>query len=302
MHPAFENLVKSGRLDNGLYWQHGPITVGGCTPARLRSGKVSPGCVNCWLAEFSHRMKSNPNPKIAAFHEGLTDDKGRWTGLIKFNIERFLEVARDKKPAVICPWGEPFHEEVVNNDEFMNDLFHIMDCYRDHIYILLTKRPHLMKLAVERFAPSLATDFKHVIAGTTTENQEAADERLPELYQVGAAHYMISYEPALGPLDLNGTPIGQAIGPCDECGEVKANIECDTCMGIPSLCLVVTGCESRGSYPCRPAQLKWFRDLRDQLAPTGASFFLKQAEIEKGRLKKAPFLDGHQHLAMPEVG
>ena len=66
---------------------------------------------------------------------------------------------------------------------------------------LLTKRP-------ENIAQCLPDDWgegwPHVWLGTTTENQASYDLRWPILSAVPAAIHFISYEPAIGPLDLFG--------------------------------------------------------------------------------------------------
>jgi protein gp37 len=72
---------------------------------------------------------------------------------------------------------------------------------------VLTKRPENINRMIEQ-----ATGFSdsemwfctapHVWIGTTVENQEQADKRIPELLKVPAAVCFLSCEPLLGPVDL----------------------------------------------------------------------------------------------------
>ncbi len=71
-------------------------------------------------------------------------------------------------------------------------------------------------------------------------------------------------------------------------------------LGAPSISWLIAGCESGPNR--RPAELDWFRALRDQCELTRVPFFLKQAEEVKGRLVKMPALDGRKWNQFPEVG
>lgn len=162
--------------------------------------------------------------------------------------------------------------------------------------------------------------------GVSVENQEAADERIPELLATPAAIRFLSCEPLLGPLELGRslrrvlvTPDGRELvntdaGVASEAGTWRRPID-----------WVIAGCESGpGARECR---VDWLRSLRDQCATAPeTSFFLKQAvatpsEIaagcvatwvvgadngssQKGRgfggaVIEAPYLDGEQHMEWP---
>ncbi len=163
-----------------------------------------------------------------------------------------------------------------------------------------------------------AWPLPNVWLGVSTENQAAADERIPELLATPAAVRWISAEPLLGPIYLGG----------------------DDWRGsrfVPRLNWIVAGCES--GHGARPCDVAWLRSLRDQCSSTNVPFFLKQAiatpgvgvlapssappEIitavsptERARFTDAitagpgshrkaggliglPYLDGVQHAAMP---
>lgn len=273
MHQAFKNLMKSGRLDKGLWWQFGPTVVDGCTP-------VSEGCRNCWSASNHHHWQ-----------RGLTDERGRWKGEISLHLDRLERVARRKKPAVISIWNDLFHEKVAPG--FMSKVFQVIHNSPRHLFIVLTKRPGRALIYGKSYSIRGESVWpQNLILGTTVEDQPTADERLPILMQIPAWARFISYEPALGPIK-----IWDAL----EINRLKDTGEWVRSGWKPVFDWVVAGCESRGSYPRRPADLDWFRDLRDRCAFAGVPFFLKQAEIEKGKLSKAPFLDCHQHLELPHL-
>lgn len=151
--------------------------------------------------------------------------------------------------------------------------------------------------------------------GVSVEDQATADERIPLLLQCPAAITWVSYEPALGPVDL-----GLQSATCDCCqrwpsrwvrlckpvrgdfpsfavanpGIYRAHsnqhgalsvqtdhgllgIKPNEFQALPSLGWVVAGAESGPG--ARPASLEWFRAARDQCRGAGVPFFLKQADV-----------------------
>ena len=148
-------------------------------------------------------------------------------------------------------------------------------------WLLLTKRPENVQGMVpdsrwrERF-PS------NVWLGVSIENQDAAEARLPILLdldeQFCGVRPFLSCEPLLGPLDL------AAAAP--------------SYMLPMILHWVIVGSES-GSR-ARPAQLDWFRSLRDQCKRMGVPYFFKQW-LEPGTRAKVelPVLDGRQWADIP---
>ena len=65
---------------------------------------------------------------------------------------------------------------------------------------MLTKRPENIEGMLP--IPWQRNPWPNVWLGTSVENQEAADKRIPELLKVPAAVRFLSCEPLLGPLDL----------------------------------------------------------------------------------------------------
>ena len=88
--------------------------------------------------------------------------------------------------------------------------------------------------------------------GVSVEDQATAETRIPLLLECPAAVRWVSYEPALGPLDLDFALLSWR----------------------HLLHWVVCGGES-GPH-ARPAHRDWFRAVRDQCAVAGVPFFFKQ--------------------------
>ena len=111
-------------------------------------------------------------------------------------------------------------------------------------WLLLTKRPAL----VPSLAPWGASWPANVWLGTTVEDQERADERLPQLAAIPASVRFISAEPLLGPVRL-----GPWAGSID---------------------WVITGGESGGK--ARASSPTWFADLMNECSANGIAFHFKQ--------------------------
>jgi protein gp37 len=124
-------------------------------------------------------------------------------------------------------------------------------------WLLLTKRPENIRTMVPL---RWLHDVPHnVWYGTSTENQEQADIRIPELLKVPATVRFLSAEPLLGPVDLR-----------PGLGLTFDNVPVDA----PQLHWVIAGGES-GSR-ARPMDAEWVRSIRNQCVGAGVAFFFKQ--------------------------
>lgn len=138
-------------------------------------------------------------------------------------------------------------------------------------WLLLTKRPQNIK----RYIPATWLESgcpENVWLGTTVENQEEYDRRVPHLKAVKARVRFLSMEPLLG--DVN---MGDMAG----------------------LHWIITGGENGAKY--RPANPNWFRSLRDQCQSASVPFLFKQWEGASQPVIKAKgrLLDGKQHDGYP---
>jgi protein gp37 len=232
----------------------------------------------------------------------------------------------DRDVVFVCDMGDLFHEKVPF--EYIAAVFGVMAATPHITYLLLTKRANNLKvfykwaeeaavdvdgsgpsgLTVSAFCARSAleqaraqmTSFQYsaacrrlwplpnVYPGVSVESQDYV-HRVEELLRVPAAGRWVSYEPGLGPLDLEAV-----FSVYDKHGE-PSGPRCKP-DGSPVLSLVVAGCESGPGR--RPFELDWARSLRDQCDEAGVHFYFKQAEVD-GRVVAEPFLDGRQHLELP---
>ena len=126
--------------------------------------------------------------------------------------------------------------------------------------------------------------------GTSVENQEWADKRIPILTAIPATVHFLSCEPLLGPIDFDrnaaSTDFMKGAGLQFRNGLLN-DIE-----------WVIVGGES--GQVRRPMNLDWARAIRDQCKAASVPFFFKQiggrTAKENGRL-----LDGRTYDAMPSV-
>ena len=154
----------------------------------------------------------------------------------------------------------------------MNDvrrrLFRLIDQTPELTWILLTKRPeNIADMWWGDFATgALSKKRDNVILGTSVENQETANERVPHLLRCKplASKLFLSAEPLLGPIDL-----------------ALAHRTKERLPGWPEPCRVdwvIAGCESGPQR--RPMQLDWCESMRSACKQKGVAFFMKQMEID----------------------
>lgn len=156
-----------------------------------------------------------------------------------------------------------FHKDVP--DAFIRRVFEVMAATPRHTYQVLTKRAE--RLA--RLAPSLPWP-SNVWMGVSVESQDYA-WRVDYLRRVPAAVRFISAEPLLGSL---------------------------AALDLTGLHWLIAGGESQAG--CRPADLAWFRELRDNATRAGVAFFLKQLGGHPSkRGGEDAVLDGRRWIQMP---
>lgn len=257
----------------------------GCTP-------VSEGCRNCYAAKEALRLASNPNPKIAAKYEGTaemrgTDEKRRavFTGRVNMLEDVTLPLTWGKPRRIfVNSMSDLFHPDIPFS--FVDKVFAVMSLANQHTFQILTKRPERMQeyLSHEKrieFIELARREFPHpfdvcafdmrlplpnVWLGTSVEDQDAADVRIPYLINTPAAVRFLSCEPLLGPVDLRAWLN-------------SAHLRTDFTTGedyrYPAkLHWVIVGGESgAGARPMHPA---WARSLRHRCTMAGIPFFFKQ--------------------------
>ena len=246
-----------------------PVT--GCT-------KVSPGCANCYAERQSKRHAGRfgypaDEPFRVTLHPDRMDMPMKW-----------------KKPwrVFVNSMSDLFHPDVPF--EFIAKVYDIIKQCPNHTFQILTKRVdralEFYKWNVEQTGhyPGSYEWLRNVWFIATTENQDAANDRIPILLQIPAYTRGISTEPLLSDIKLSGLipPPGTRFK-CSFCGGYTkcCSLHCQTCGkeggysgSFANLNLVICGGESGpGARPMHP---DWARSLRDQCQTAGVPYFFKQ--------------------------
>jgi len=261
----------------------------GCT-------KVSDGCKNCYAEGVAKRFGNDcwgVNGKRRMMSEAY------WRQPLKWNRE--AEAAGVRRRVFCASMADVFEDrpELIAPRQ---RLFELIDATPNLDWLLLTKRPeNIKRLWPFRFYDE-QFNWPNIWIGTSIENQEMADQRIPELLKVQAKVRFLSCEPLLGPVDLerwmhnsgyenqdevflchgcgaSGTgkyfsvPTGgdDFDCQCSECGRPVEDGVVDT---IGNIDWVIVGGES-GSK-ARPMHPAWARSIRDQCMAAGTPFLFKQ--------------------------
>lgn len=172
---------------------------------------------------------------------------------------------RWKRPRIIFvnSMSDLFHVDVP--EDYLQLVFDVMRRTPHHTYQILTKRAERLARVSSRlnWPPN-------VWMGVSIESSAYA-WRIDYLRGVPAAIRFVSAEPLLGPLPS---------------------------LNLERIDWLIAGGESQSG--CRPADLNWFRDLRDQCKAAGVAFFLKQLgghPAKKGG--DEAIVDGRRWTEMP---
>jgi len=273
---------------------------------------VSPGCTNCYAMRLAGtRLKHHPT------REGLTIDTKAgpvWSGRVRLHEPALMQPLAWKRPRRIF-WnahGDLFHLAVP--DAWIDRVFAVCALTPHHTHMILTKRSARMreymagavgriadaaiKIRRERGDKLVVVPLPHirpgaawwplpnVWLGVSVEDQQRAEERIPDLLATPAWVRFLSCEPLLGEIDLL-----QWLDPTGACCGGEPEYRCQNCpsdaswrYSIPSadgnwafdptIDWVIVGGESGpGARPMHP---DWARSLRDQCAAAGVPFHFKQ--------------------------
>lgn len=234
----------------------------GCT-------KVSPGCDHCYAESFDKRVggahwgKGQPRREFGDKH---------WAEPVKWNRDAEKEGVRGR---VFCAsMADVMDDEAPNGAR--ERLWSLIDATPGLTWQLLSKRP-------QRYERYLPERFIHgnVWLGATTEDQPRYDLRSSITRDAARARnllWWISYEPALGPLDIRCRwCLGRLLHGTDICE-------------LPDW--IIFGGESGPGR--RPCDAEWARQLKSQCRSASVPFFMKQMSAitpGAGKLLIPPDLD-----------
>ena len=263
--------------------------VVGCTKCGL-------GCENCYAEKMARRLAYMGQVKysyvIKARH---IDDKRTWNSRVFCDESALAKPLHWRKPRrILVPsMGDLFHEGVPFG--FIDRIFGIMFAAYQHTYLILTKRVermaeyihHLDDKCFECGDPTCWSDKPNpnIHLGVTVCNQKEADEKIPILLRIPAAHRWLSIEPMLGEINIieSVRMAGYQWG-CDgrhhgigtpECPRELHHHHDDKCK-FP-VGQVIVGCESGpNSRECKP---EWIKSIVEQCKTAGVKCFVKQMEV-----------------------
>lgn len=268
--------------------------IRGCT--RVSPGCGGPGPHGGCYAEAIAARFSDPGQAFHGYAE-RTSKGGRWTGKVALQEDRLLLPLGWRKPAkvFVSSTSDVFHEAL--SDEQIDRIFAVMALNPHLTFQVLTKRSARMRAYLKhdslsvrlgaacinlynatsirafparklfsalgnRFAAEdpeyVPLPLRNVWIGVSVEDQQRADERVPDLLASPAAVRFLSCEPLLGPVDLKWSLY---LDPADN--DHRTAIDC-----------VIAGGESGPN--ARPMHPDWARSLRDQCQVAGVPFFFKQ--------------------------
>lgn len=205
-----------------------PVT--GCSP-------ISEGCDHCYAKRMAIRLKGRygypaDDPFRVTFHSDRMKEPYPWPKTIS------------GRKIFVCSMADLFHKDVESS--WIRDIFKKIRYYRYNTFMVLTKRPELMKIHVD-----LWTDYDEILPnlwlGITAENQQRFDERWQIAQQIPASVLFVSGEPLLGGIDFSGY-------------ERKPDW------------FILGGETGPGARPMHP---NWVRSVRDQCQEAGVPFFFK---------------------------
>lgn len=270
-----------------IQWTHGegftgetwnPIT--GCT-------RASSGCDHCYSAALSKRLAAMGQEK----YQGIVGN-GHFNGVVKTWDDELAKPLKWRKPRMIFvnSMSDTFHKDVPF--EFIDKMFAVMALCRKHTFQVLTKRPEraleyltmpdicdrIEKAAIvislmqsrdrprpQNWRPPSRRRERELIEnrmntwpmsqvwlGTSCEDQQTADERIPHLLRCPAAVRFLSCEPLLKPIDL--TPWFMS--------------------SVAPIHWVIVGGES--GPKARPCNVEWICSVVEQCKAAGVACFVKQ--------------------------
>ena len=194
----------------------------GCT-------KISEGCKNCYAESFAKRLQSM---RMEDYKDGF-----------KFKIlpHRLNDPLKIKKPQkfFVNSMSDLFHDDMP--DEYLNQIFDVINQTPQHTYQILTKRVENMYIYCQNHNVP-----QNVWLGVTVENSKYS-YRIDFLKKINATIKFISFEPLI-----------------DSAGKID----------LTDIDWVIVGGES--GYNGRPMKPEWVNEIYLQCQEKNIPFFFKQ--------------------------
>lgn len=268
----------------------------GCT-------RVSPGCQHC----YAETLMDKRYGKVQWGPQGkrVRTSAAYWKQPLKWNRQAAVEgIRRRVFCASLADVFEDKPDQAYDLANWREELWQLVLATPWLDWLVLTKRPQNVRPMVPFAMPgnpySVLPWPSNLWIGTSVENQEYADRRIPELLKIPAVVRFLSIEPLLGPVDL-----AEYLTPQWWEEEVPAP---KGCIGCPATFYaarlrgiahwVIIGGES--GHGARPMRLEWARAIVRQCREAGVPVFVKQLGAkpigEWGQADRRPFFAKHWRL------
>jgi len=234
--------------------------------------KVSAGCEHCYAETLSNRYGwaewgnggTRKRTSVANWKKPIRWNKDiwrecvscGWRGSVKdidvrdgFFCPACEGQTKETRQRVFCASLGDVFEDRQELFEWRKDLLQLINKTPNLDWLVLTKRPENVTRMLEESthnklsAEALLAYMPNVWIGTSVENQEQADIRLPALLSIPAKKRFLSMEPLLGPVDFGLF------------GTIPSEISSYYRLVYEMLDLVIVGGESGQS--ARPMNPKW---------------------------------------------
>ncbi len=133
----------------------------GCTP-------VSAGCANCYMFRDQKRWGNDPTEVVRC-------SKAIWDQPLSKGVNRWKPGER----VMVCQWSDFFHPAA---DEWRDEACRVIMARPDLWWIIPTKRVGRIIACLDKLPEDF--DFYGLTILASVENQDMADERIPELLAV----------------------------------------------------------------------------------------------------------------------
>lgn len=218
--------------------------------------KVSPGCQHCYAETLMDTRYGRVQWGVNGTR--VRTSAANWKQPLKWNRQAEAEGVRRR---VFCASLADVFEDRPELHPWRTNLFELIAATQHLDWLLLTKRPENVIKMVLWDAPGCKPS-DNVWFGTSAENQEQANKRIPELLRIPAAVRFLSVEPLLGKIEFSDvTKRSDAVFQLGK----KA---------MDGIHWVIVGGES--GHGARPMHPDWARGIRDQCQAADVSFFFKQ--------------------------
>lgn len=230
--------------------------------------KVSPGCKNCYAETLSNRYGKAIWGTPETTHRELKI--GIWKELPKWNEHARQE---GKRRRVFVQSMADFFEDHPDVIQWREDALGLISKCEWLDFQILTKRPENVNRMIadiygdcEWLMENLGkSKLPNIWIGTSVENQEMADKRIPELLNIPAHVRFLSVEPLLEEIDLQRWFHGMGV-----------TLSLRPIHVTPFIHWVIVGGESGTKK--RPFDVAWARSIRDECRAAGVPFFMKQID------------------------